>query len=668
MGQGFRIMRGKRIAQWVIVHALLLAATQASAACLPEARRNELRTHAETATTYELAQPAWSAVAAAARDCNDVELEAQALASRARRARLDGSLDAVIAEEKQRAELASRHALARHEAEANANLGKALIAKGEMQRAREHLDIARMRFQALGDQLAEANTLSELSRLERRRGDYLTALREELGGIELRRRVSPDADITRSLLSLANLYDQIELFDEARKHYAAALAEAERRKIDLDLADALNGYAGFLNDFGGEDSRQALPMAERALALHGAAGDPSRIGSCLLQVGRANLNLERYEQAEAAFAQASAIAQRSGSAALGAHVDFRWGELELARGNALAALPRIEKARIEYVREANRHRLIKVYGTLERVYEVLGNPLAAAQAGREHFRLRNELLGANATGKLGELLTNFALSDERNRNERLQQENVLAEIKLLSDKRTRFAGFAIALVVLLALAALAWRYATMQRLFRLLRDKTGEIESQGRAIADANAQLTEQSERLRQISITDSLTGMHTRAHGIELLGALLSGYRERGGLPSLIILDIDHFKSVNDNFGHPAGDLVLVAMAQCLREVVPSDAVLARLGGEEFMVVLEDGSAERAHVIADALRRRVRDLRVDIGSRVLNVTISLGICSIAATATSAMRELFVGADEALYAAKHAGRDCIREFRVAASS
>ncbi len=659
-------MSGKCLARYVFLHLALFASGWVQADCPTASQRVALVAAAESAPSFELALARWNEVAAAASRCRDYDAQARALASLAQHARRDDSFEAAIAAESRRADVARRNALARHEAEARSNLGKALVARGDLRGARVHLDVARLRFQALGDALAEAATLSDLSRLERRRGDYLTALREELAGIEIRRRFSSDPDIMGSLLSLANLYEQIELFAESRKYYAAALAEAEHRKRPLDIADALNGYAGFLNDFGGEDSRQALPMAERALALHGAGGSSARIGSCLLQVGRANLNLGRFEQAEAAFAQAAAVAERSGTAALGAHVDFRWGELELARGNRASALERMEKARIEYGRQSNRHRLIKVYGGLERVHTQLGNSLAAARAGREHFRLRNELLGANATGRLGELLTNFALSEERNRNERLRQENAVAAIKIESDKRTRFAGYAVALVVALALAALMWRYATVQRLFRLLREKTGEIEAQGRALSVANTQLREQSERLRQISITDSLTGLHTRAYGMEQLGTMLASRRERGVSPSLLILDIDHFKQVNDRYGHPAGDAVLVAVAQTLREVVPADAVLARLGGEEFMVALQEGSAERAPVIADALRRRVRDMRVDVGTRTVSITISVGICGVSETATGAIRELFIGADEALYAAKHSGRDCIREFRATA--
>ncbi|HET9485068.1 MAG TPA: GGDEF domain-containing protein [Xanthomonadales bacterium] len=639
--------------------ALLVSSTcVAEAACLPEARRAALRAQAESAADDAVAAPAWLHVFEAAVACGDLEGAAAALAARAASARGKGRISLLVARETERARFAATHLLARHEADARSSLGRALIAQGEFDPARRELEIARARYEALGAPLEQAGAHSDLSRLERRRGDYLAALREELVGLELRRRHAPGADVSRSLLSLANLYEQIELFDESRAHYAAALAEAERHGIAVDIADALNGYAGFLNDFGGEDSRQALPMAERALALHRQLGDPARIGSCLLQIGRANMNLGRHPEAEAAYAEAFEVARASGSKALGAHVDFRWGELELARGDAATALSRIEQARREYEREGNRHRLIKVHGALERVHTALGDPLAALRAGREHFRLRNELLGANATGKLGELLTNFALSEERHRNETLEQANAVAALQLESEQRTRRAGYAVALVVLAALALLAWRHLTVQRLYRLLRDKTHETEAQGAALAIANAQL-------RELSITDALTGLRTRAHGIERFGEMLARHRELGTCPVMLLIDVDHFKAINDRHGHPAGDAVLAAVAQTLAGTVPDDAVLARLGGEEFMVAVPDDGGDRAQVLADALRRRVRDLRVDVGARTLNVTISVGICGVADTGEASVRAIFAGADEALYAAKHAGRDCVRTYRAA---
>lgn len=644
----------------------LVACGAAAAACPSRAERDALRDAAESAPATT-ASSSWQRVHETALACSDIPTAARALAARATLAHRSGRLARVIERETERARFASEHLLARDEAEARAALGRALTSRGDFEAARAELEIARARYEAIGAHLEQAAAHSELSRLERRRGDYLAALREELVGLELRRRHAPDANVSRSLLSLANLYEQIELFGEARSHYAAALAEAERHRAPNDIADALNGYSGFLNDFGGEDSRQALPMAERALALNREhRRDAARIGSCLLQVGRANMNLGRYAEAESAYTEAAEIARRSGSKALGAHIDFRWGELELLRGDAPRALARIEQARLEYEREGNRHRLIKLHGALERVHEALGDPLAALRAGREHFRLRNELLGANATGKLGELLTNFALTEERHRNEALERENAVAALKLENEQFSRRVGYLVAGIVLLALAALGWRHATVRRLYRLLSEKTAETEAQGVALALANAQLTTQSERLLKLSITDALTGLATRAHGIERFAEMLSRRRELGTRPALLLIDIDHFKQINDRHGHPAGDAVLAAVAQVLADAVPDDAQLARLGGEEFMVALPDADAERAPVIADALRRRVRDLTVDVGPRTLSVTISIGICGVAETREASVREMFAAADEALYAAKHGGRDCVRSYRASA--
>jgi diguanylate cyclase (GGDEF)-like protein len=658
---------GANEARWIGAALLLAASCAAYGACPASAVRANLMQRAQSAQGLPVESAAWERVAAAARDCNDATALADALARLATLARTEESLDRVVALQVERATLAVANTLTRHEADAQLDLGRAYIAQGEMDRARAALDVARARYEALGARVDEAAARSELSRLERRRGDYLAALRHELAALELRKRFAPDTAMSPSLLSLATLYEQIELFEQAREYYGEALREAERSGQGPEIVDALIGYSGFLNDFGGEDSRQALPMAQRALDALGVEGEQVRIGSAWLQVGRAEFELGRFADAELAYRRAQEIAERTGTRALRAHVDFRWGELDLARGDPRSALARVESARVEYERQGNRHRLIKVLGVLERLHEALGDPLAAARAGREHFRLRNELLGANAIGRLGELLTNFALSEERHRSEQLEQANAVAALKLESEQRTRLAGYLVTAVVLVALAVLAWRHASMQRLNRKLREQTREIAEQGRLLGLANEALREKSERLGVLSITDSLTGLHTRAHGIERLCDMIAAHRELGTSPALLVIDVDHFKHVNDHYGHPAGDAVLFAVSEQLRELVPDDAVLARLGGEEFMVALPDDAGQRAHVLADTLRRRVRDLRVDVGPKRVGVTISVGHCALSETNDRSVRELFACADEALYAAKHAGRDCVRGYRAAAN-
>ena len=640
-----------------IALAAMLAGVFASAqaACPDEAAQAALRTQAEHAISAGASvDVAWGQVRNTVHACGEPEAEARVLADWADAQRRHGSGAQAQAAEEARLAFAEKHGLLRQEAEARLNIAMIYIARGDIEPAALQLELSLDRVRRLEDIAGQARVLTELSRLERRRGDYLAALRHELTGLDLRRRLDPPPELWRSLLNLAVLYEQIELFDEARRHYAQALAEAEREGLPENIGDALNGYAGFLNDFGGDTAPQALAMAERALALHRQLGDTARIGSCLLQVGRANLALGQLDLAEQRFAETLQLAAAGGFEALRAHVEFRWGELEFARGNLPAALARIEGARAEYERQANRHRLIKVHGALERVHTALGDELAAARAGREHFRLRNELLGANATGKLGELLTNFALADAELRNQRLSQENAISAVRLESERRLRSAGYLIAAIVVLALLLLLWRHAAVRRLYRLLSAQTEALQQQSAALGEANQQLT-------RLNRTDALTGLASRAFGIERLTELLAHSRTRGTTPALLLFDLDHFKAVNDELGHLAGDQVLVAVSATLNEMTPDDGVAVRVGGEEFMIVLENAAHERAEMLADAIRRRIRDLSVDVGPRSVTPTVSVGI-SHARPGHDSVRALFAAADHALYEAKHSGRDCVRTY------
>lgn len=625
-----------------------------SAACPGADERAALQSQAEHAIAAGASvDAAWRQIRDAMSHCDEPEVGAQFLADWADAQRRHGTSLGAQAIERERLAFAERHGMLRQMAEARINIALIHIARGEIDPASAQMDLALDGVRRLGDVAGQARVLTEMSRLERRRGDYLAALRYELTGLDLRRQLQPPPDVWRSLLNLAVLYEQIELFDEARRHYRQALEEAEREGIEKNIADVLNGYAGFLNDFGAESAPQALALATRALALNRGLGDEARIGSCLLQVGRANLALGDFAAAEAAFSEVSQRATSGGYEALRAHVEFRWGELDLERGELPRALQRIEWARVEYERQGNRHRLVKVHGTLERLYAAMGDELAAARAGREHFRLRNELLGANASGKLGELLTNFALADAENRNERLAQENAITAVRLDSERRLRYAGYLIAAIIVVGLVLLLLRHAAVRRLNRLLSDKTRETEAQRAALAEANAQLI-------GLSRTDALTGLASRAYGLERLASVLSHARERGTAPALILFDLDHFKDINDSYGHPAGDQVLATVAATMRELAPEDALVARVGGEEMMLVLENAERGRAELLADAIRRRVRDRAIDVGPQRVHVTLSAGIAHVSPSASESLREIYSAADQALYAAKHAGRDCVR--------
>lgn len=164
----------------------------------------------------------------------------------------------------------------------------------------------------------------------------------------------------------------------------------------------------------------------------------------------------------------------------------------------------------------------------------------------------------------------------------------------------------------------------------------------------------------QEVANQDGLTGLQNRRWLDALVLRLRGRALEEFSPLSVIMLDVDHFKSFNDRFGHAAGDAVLKTVAQCLRgSLRPQDRV-ARYGGEEFLVLLPNTPRTAALLIAERLRRRVEASETHDGDNLLpKVTISLGVSQWQNGLT--IEQLVLKADNALYQAKQNGRNCVTE-------
>jgi diguanylate cyclase (GGDEF)-like protein len=159
--------------------------------------------------------------------------------------------------------------------------------------------------------------------------------------------------------------------------------------------------------------------------------------------------------------------------------------------------------------------------------------------------------------------------------------------------------------------------------------------------------------------VTDSLTGLaNSRAAGQDL--ERMAAFAGRTGTPlTAIMLDLDHFKRINDTFGHQVGDEALAALGRVLRAGTRTSDFVARYGGEEFLVLLQDTNAGGGAEVAETLREAVRQMHVP--GLTTRVTASFGVASIPEHAGEA-DALLRCADRALYAAKEGGRDQVRVF------
>jgi diguanylate cyclase (GGDEF)-like protein len=158
--------------------------------------------------------------------------------------------------------------------------------------------------------------------------------------------------------------------------------------------------------------------------------------------------------------------------------------------------------------------------------------------------------------------------------------------------------------------------------------------------------------KLERRAAVDPLTGLATRRVFDEVMRSALEA--ERHGQTTLLLIDVDHFKSVNDELGHPAGDAVLVHVASLLRETFPEPAVVARLGGDELAVLMTGATVAEAGERAQHFRHSLGAHPPTVAGAVRRVSVSIGA---AAAVGPAVRDLYARADEALYGAKRAGRD-----------
>lgn len=182
----------------------------------------------------------------------------------------------------------------------------------------------------------------------------------------------------------------------------------------------------------------------------------------------------------------------------------------------------------------------------------------------------------------------------------------------------------------------------------LIYDVT-EFASSKRALERAN-------EQLAKLSMTDRLTGLLNRGTWENLVDAEYERYRRYGQATSLVMFDIDHFKPVNDNYGHLAGDEVIRHTAQTTRSNIRQSDSAGRYGGEEFGIILPETDAENARLICERIRESIEKSTVETSAGNITYTISMGIAQLTDEPENYMQWM-QKADEALYAAKESGRN-----------
>ncbi|HEX3576925.1 MAG TPA: diguanylate cyclase [Thermoanaerobaculia bacterium] len=500
-----------------------------------------------------------------------------------------------------------------------------LLADGKSVESEQEYAAALALARQIHDVPLQAEAVGGLGYLQYVRGAMADALANLQTAYRLSAQLGDEKGRLEALSNIANVYADAHVaqYDRAVEYYRQLIGEYEKHGQPSDVADTLFNIGSTFEAKGDLAAaelhyRRALASFQKLGQAKDVAFTKRSLGSALMKEGRA---------AEALPLLDASVAFYDGKDEENAAHSRQIRGMAYRRVGRLAdALRELDAARRFFERENNVRFLEKNLEETALVYSRLGDWRKAYDASVRHAALSQTLAEMRRDEISSRLRVAFDSEKKDQENRALARENGLRATALREAERSRKLQIVVsALIALLAatMAILFWRQVVNTR-------------------------------RMRAMAMTDELTRLPNRRHILAAAEIAFDAARREGRTAAVIVLDIDRFKRINDTLGHPAGDAVLRGVAHACRLALRADDQIGRIGGEEFLVVLNSATAQQAREIAERLRAAVERLDFTSIAPELHVTISLGVH--VATDYDASAAI-AAADSMLYRAKESGRN-----------
>lgn len=481
--------------------------------------------------------------------------------------------------------------------------------------------------------LALGCVLRDRGWLHYRAGNTEQALDDMVQAYNLLRQHASREEATVAAGRLSMAYYSVRDYAQALTLVDESIAFFRAGRAQVRLATGLDRRAAILRSAGRYD--EALAAGNEALLIHTAIRD--RVGIGLSQMRLCSIEIAREQLTAARSWCDRAERTLSGTSGMDDN-DYRSlaalrGRLLIADGNPRAAILQLDRA-ISPGGAQPADDISELHELRARAHAETGNYAAAFADQSEYLRRVREQAALDLIRETAQLRVQFQMDEEKQKVALLEKDNLLAEERLLNQAR------ATRLVTIAALTGAGVAVALGYALWSNRRHR---------------AQLLALAER-------DELTGLPNRRAIVRRAASALAQSRKSGQPLTIGLVDLDHFKNVNDRFGHAIGDELLQRFAGVAEpRMRAGGAQMGRFGGEEFLLVFENATTDQARALAESLCQATRDCEVKCGDDGVAVTLSIGLAACEAGDVS-FDKVVRRADSALYSAKSLGRNRVEIY------
>ncbi|WP_419148268.1 GGDEF domain-containing protein [Pseudoalteromonas 'SMAR'] len=491
-------------------------------------------------------------------------------------------------------------------------------------------------------------------------GDYERGLELHKQALQLANQLGDAALKVKAYLAIAHL--DIDL--ENLKHAQDYLNKATQLAAQLHTANQLKAQVALWQ------ARLYVNKGAYRLALQHSNINLQKVDNktanrIRLTRAQAYLELGQYPQAEALLAhigRSESVAQdqqmRITNALLAARVQLQAGEFT-------AAIDMAEQGLQETLGTRFLQQQSQLQWTLASAYAQLGN-YAEGYRFLKRFSLTKRALNLQKrNNKLLKLEAQYALAQQQQAVSELERDNAIQAKQILAHQQqlenaqlTQQRWLLVAVLALTLVLVFYWRWQN--------RRYTKLLEQQ---VAQRTEELAERNQRLQTLSFTDSLTGLSNRHHFFSVIDGTVAAVDQRvqqagpDGRSDLVfaIIDIDHFKTINDSYGHAAGDIVLQDFAAILKQCTRESDLLVRWGGEEFLLVMNGTERQRVATVIERIRQQVESYPFMVNDQPINCSCSIGFAAypfnLAHPQQLSWEQVLEVADAGLYVAKASQRN-----------